>query len=160
MTPGAVSVADPDTDEPADDARLVASGAEGSRDALAVLYRRHAPWLVLRLQRRCADRQVVDEVLQDTFVAVWRGTGRWSGDGEVAAWIWLVDAIRRSPRPVVLLGDLAEVAGTFLQRPLVPEVDLRQVAGDEVGLGDGRAAVHVGEVQGCHTDVQDGDVGG
>ncbi len=106
------------------DAQLLHAVAGGSRHALEVLYRRHASWLVLRLQRRCADRSLVDEVLQDTFVAVWQGAGRWSGDGEVAAWVWgiavrrLVDALRRSPRPVVLLGDLA---GDLAGRPGVVE---------------------------------------
>jgi RNA polymerase sigma-70 factor (ECF subfamily) len=135
-TLGGVAVTDPDTQEPVDDGRLVAAVADGSRDALAVLYRRHAPWLVLRLQRRCADRQVVDEVLQDTFVAVWRGAGRWSADGEVAAWIWgiaarrLVDAIRRSPRPVVLLGDLAAVDG---RQAVVESAEDRVLLGVEHG---------------------------
>lgn len=86
------------------DADLVSALAEGDRSALEQLYQRHAPWLMLRLQRRCADAGLVDEVVQDTFVAVWRGAGRYDGRGEVAAWIWgigvrrLVDALRRRPR--------------------------------------------------------------
>ncbi len=93
------------------DAELVASVAAGDRDALGSLYHRHAPWLLLRLGRRCADHGLVDEVLQDTFVAVWRGAGRWEGSGDVAAWIWgiavrrLVDALRRRP---VLADELPE----------------------------------------------------
>ncbi|MFD2094042.1 RNA polymerase sigma factor [Blastococcus deserti] len=88
------------------DADLVTALAGGDRSALAELYARHAPWLVLRLTRRCADRSLVDEVVQDTFVAVWRGAGRWDGRGEVAAWIWgigirrLLDALRRRPAPM------------------------------------------------------------
>ncbi len=41
--------------------------------------------------------------MQDTFVAVWRGAGRYRGSGEVPAWIWgigirrLIDRLRRSP---------------------------------------------------------------
>jgi RNA polymerase sigma-70 factor (ECF subfamily) len=86
-----------------DDRALIALVAEGSTGALETLYRRHAPWLTLRLTRRCADAGVVDEVLQDTFVAVWKGAGRYGGTGEPAAWIWgiaarrLVDALRRRP---------------------------------------------------------------
>ena len=96
--------------EPAD-ADLVAALASGDRTALAALYARHAPWLVLRLNRRCADPGVVDEVVQDTFVAVWRGAGRWDGRGEVAAWIWgigvrrLLDAMRRRPAATTLLAE-------------------------------------------------------
>jgi RNA polymerase sigma-70 factor (ECF subfamily) len=48
----------------------------------------------VRLTRRCNDRETVSEVLQDTFVAVWRGAGRFRGEGDVAAWIWGI-AIRR-----------------------------------------------------------------
>jgi RNA polymerase sigma-70 factor (ECF subfamily) len=82
------------------DGELVSLLAAGDRTALAELYRRHAPWLVVRLTRRCADPAVVDDVLQDTFVAVWRGAARWDGRGDVAAWIWgigirrLLDALR------------------------------------------------------------------
>ena len=80
--------------DPRSDAELVASVRGGERDALEVLYRRHGPWLVLRLSRRCADAGVVDEVVQDTFLAVWRGIARYEGKGEVVAWIWGI-AIRR-----------------------------------------------------------------
>lgn len=85
-----------------DDAELVAAVAEADRAALRTLYERHAPWLMLRLQRRCADRGMVEEVVQDTFVAIWRKAGSYSGSGEVAAWIWgigvrrLIDHLRRS----------------------------------------------------------------
>ncbi|HEV2068450.1 MAG TPA: RNA polymerase sigma factor [Acidimicrobiales bacterium] len=77
----------------------------GDRAALATLYDRHAPWLTLRLARRCADAGIVDEVIQDTFVAVWRGAAGFTGQGEVAAWLWgigirrLIDQFRRR-RPV------------------------------------------------------------
>jgi RNA polymerase sigma-70 factor (ECF subfamily) len=43
----------------------------------------------------------VEEVVQDTFVAVWRKPGSFKGTGEVPAWIWgigirrLIDQLRR-----------------------------------------------------------------
>lgn len=98
------------------DADLVAALADGDRTALGDLYARHAPWLVLRLSRRCADPSLVDEVVQDTFVAVWKGAHRWKGDGEVAAWVWgigirrLLDALRRRPRASVILTEAGEGA--------------------------------------------------
>lgn len=88
---------------PATDADLMAAVAAGEREALASLYDRHAPWLHVRLARRCADPDLVDDALQDTFVAVWRDARRWSGQGEVPAWMWgiavrrLVDQVRRRP---------------------------------------------------------------
>lgn len=89
------------------DEELLAGVRRGERAALEALYDRHAPWLTLRLARRCADAGIVDEVVQDTFLAVWRGAGRFSGEGEVAAWVWgigvrrLIDHLRkRRPTPV------------------------------------------------------------
>lgn len=93
---------------PANDAELVRRVSDGDRRALEVLYGRHAGWLLIRLGRRCADPGLVDEVVQDTFVAVWRSAAKYSGRGEVAAWIWgigvrrLVDAIRRVPKASVV----------------------------------------------------------
>ena len=86
-----------------DDRALVAAVVDGDRAALRVLYERHAPWLVVRLSRRCADRDLVDEAVQDTFLAVWRRPAGYAGTGEVAAWIWgigirrLIDRLRRRP---------------------------------------------------------------
>jgi RNA polymerase sigma-70 factor (ECF subfamily) len=93
------------------DAALLAAVGAGDRYALAELYARHSPWLLLRLSRRCGDRGLVDEVLQDTFVAVWRRPGGWSGDGEFAAWLWgiaarrMVDGFRRRPAATVALSE-------------------------------------------------------
>lgn len=71
-----------------EDAVLLARVADRDRDALRALYLRHEVWLRLRLARRSADAQLVDEVVQDTFVTVWRDAGRYEGRGEVAAWVW------------------------------------------------------------------------
>jgi RNA polymerase sigma-70 factor, ECF subfamily len=89
-----------------DDRAVLAAIANRDREALRLLYDRHAPWLAARLVRRCADVGVVDEVVQDTFVAVWKGAGRFRGEGDVAAWLWgiairrLIDALRRRPAPL------------------------------------------------------------
>jgi len=77
-----------------DDRAVLAKVAEGDSGALRELYTRHAPWLGVRLRRRCADTEIVEEALQDAFVAVWKGANRFRGDGDVAAWMWGI-AIRR-----------------------------------------------------------------
>lgn len=88
-------------DSAVSDDDLLAAVCLGESAALRVLYERHEPWLTLRLARRCADPALVEEVVQDTFFAVWRGAGRYRGQGEVAAWIWgiairrLIDRLRR-----------------------------------------------------------------
>jgi RNA polymerase sigma-70 factor (ECF subfamily) len=71
------------------DHELVLAVADGDRAALGVLYDRHAPWLLLRLARRCADRTFVEEAVQDTFVTIWQKAGTYDQHaGAVPAWIW------------------------------------------------------------------------
>ena len=76
------------------DQELIVAVREGDAAALRALYDRHGAWLTIRLARRCADPAIVEEVVQDTFLAVWRGATKYRGQGEVAAWIWGI-AIRR-----------------------------------------------------------------
>jgi len=101
-----------------DDRELLAAVAAGDRRALRDLYDRHAPWLTLRLQRRCADPDRVDDAVQDTFLAVWRTARRWDGSGEVGAWIWgiairrLIDSLRRHPARGPLQGAVTTEPST------------------------------------------------
>lgn len=98
-----------------DDAQLLAAVARGDRDALHALHDRHAGWLLLRLRHRCGDTELVREVVQDSFVAVWEKASTWRGDGEVAAWLWrigmnrLTDRLRRR-RPWLSRGRDPQVA--------------------------------------------------
>lgn len=86
---------------------------DGDRGALSALHARHAPWLILRLARRCADRGIVDEAVQDTFLAVWRRPQGYQGRGTVAAWIWgigvrrLIDQLRRNAQATTGLSLFA-----------------------------------------------------
>ena len=118
------------------DAELVEAIARNEdRDALRVLYDRHAPWLMARLRRRCADPGMVAEVVQDTFVAVWRGAGRFRGQGEVGAWIWGI-GIRQ------LVGHLRKRVPTPVDAP--PRDQLQVSAEDQVLL-----AVEHGDLAGA-----------
>ncbi|GAA2513274.1 RNA polymerase sigma24 factor [Winogradskya humida] len=81
--------------EQSSDAQLLRAVAAEDMGALRLLYLRHAPWMRLRLARRCADPDAVDAAVQDTFVAVWRDAHRYrEGGGEAAAWLWTI-AFRR-----------------------------------------------------------------
>lgn len=79
---------------PPEDGDLLRAAADGDLGAMRELYTRHAPWLTARLMRRCNDREVVADVVQDTFVAMWREGSHYRGDGELAAWLWGI-AFRR-----------------------------------------------------------------
>jgi RNA polymerase sigma-70 factor (ECF subfamily) len=100
------------TQELRSDGDLLRAVADRDRAALRDLYDRHAPWLRVRLTRRCGDEGLVEEVVQDTFLAVWRAPGSYRGSGDVAAWLWgigirrLLASIRpRRPLPLRLLVD-------------------------------------------------------
>ena len=108
------------------DDQLMAAVAAGDRTALRDLHDRHAPWLLARLRRRCADPDVAAEAVQDTFVAVWGSAGRWDGRGDPAAWIWGI-AIRR------LIGVLRKRGRwtPVLEAPRTPSAEQTVVAAEE-----------------------------
>lgn len=70
-----------------DDDDLIASIAAGDDSALRTLFDRHAPWVAARL-RRVLPADAVEDVVQETFVAVWRGAQSYAARGQVGAWIW------------------------------------------------------------------------
>lgn len=96
------------------DAELLAAIAEGRADALRQLHERHAPWLAARLAHRSADSSLVDEAIQDTFVAVWKKPQGFRGEGDVGAWLWGI-AIRK------LIDRLRSNRVPYLERPSVVE---------------------------------------
>jgi RNA polymerase sigma-70 factor (ECF subfamily) len=114
----------------ASDAELLTAVAAGDRRAIDELYDRHAGWLLIRLNRRCADRTLAEEALQDAFVTVWQRADRWDGSGEVPAWLWgisvrkLMNRVRpRKPLPAWLVGT----------RPQIESAEERVMLGVEHG---------------------------
>jgi RNA polymerase sigma-70 factor (ECF subfamily) len=69
------------------DHALIRAVAAGDELALRQIYEHNAPWLAVRL-RRTLPVSAVEDVLQETFLAVWRGAGRYSGSGELGGWLW------------------------------------------------------------------------
>ena len=91
------------------DAALLAAVGQRDLEAMRTLYDRHAPWLAVRLSRRCNDQDLVADAVQDTFVAVWQKPQGFRGDGDVAAWLWGI-AIRRLVSRLRRRPDVAAVA--------------------------------------------------
>jgi RNA polymerase sigma-70 factor (ECF subfamily) len=109
-----------------DDDDLIAGVAAGDDTALRDLFSRHAPWLAARL-RAVLPAAEVEDVLQETFLAVWRGARGYRPGGAAGGWLWgiarrqaalllrrrgpaaavLPDGGAAGPRPA---GDPAEVA--------------------------------------------------
>jgi RNA polymerase sigma-70 factor (ECF subfamily) len=79
------------SDEAAEDRRLVARVASGEEGALDVLYARYRPRLRRYLwQRLFGDEGLVEEALQDTFLAVWERAARFRGEAAVATWVFQI----------------------------------------------------------------------
>lgn len=99
----------------ADDA-LLALIVAGDELALREMYERHARWVATRL-RRILPAYAVEDVLQETFLAVWRGAARYAGTGEVGGWLWGIARrqaafwARSHGRPELALDDIAEPRG-------------------------------------------------
>jgi RNA polymerase sigma-70 factor, ECF subfamily len=73
---------------PRDDTGLVREVAAGSQDALASLYDRHADAVFAAAIRLTSDRQVAEEVVQETFLALWNRAELFNPNtGSLAAWL-------------------------------------------------------------------------
>lgn len=72
----------------AEDARLVREIMAGSQDALAAIYDRHVDAVYAAAGRLTSDRQVAEEVVQETFLALWNRAELFNpAAGSLAAWL-------------------------------------------------------------------------
>lgn len=112
----------------AGDAALVREVAAGSQDALALLYDRHAEAVHVAASRLTTDRQVAEEVVQETFLALWNRAELFDPTaGSLAAWLHTiarnrtVDRLRamgRRPRlvPISSIRQEDEADASALER--------------------------------------------
>lgn len=74
-----------------DDAALVFEVAVGSQDALAALYDRYGDAVYAAAIRLTSDRQVAEEVVQETFLALWNRAELFDPrTGSLAAWLYTI----------------------------------------------------------------------
>jgi len=102
---------------PVDDATLVREVANGSEAALAELYDRYIDTIYVASSRLTADRQLAEEVVQETFLALWNRAELFDPAlGSLAAWLHTiarnrtVDRLRAAGRRPHLL-PLSSAAG-------------------------------------------------
>jgi RNA polymerase sigma-70 factor (ECF subfamily) len=99
-----------------EDDDLIARLAAGDEGALRELFSRHAPWLAVRL-RTALPAADVEDVLQETFLALWRGASGYRPQGSAGGWIWGVARrqaalwLRRRGRDATLFAAEAEPEG-------------------------------------------------
>jgi RNA polymerase sigma-70 factor (ECF subfamily) len=74
--------------DPIEDARLVAEVVGGSQDAFAALYDLHAGAVYAAATRLTSDRQLAEDVVQETFIALWNRAEQFDPRlGSLAAWL-------------------------------------------------------------------------
>jgi RNA polymerase sigma-70 factor (ECF subfamily) len=94
--------------ESANDEELMRQLAAGSYEAVGPLYKRYAR-LIFHLAARTLDRATAEEIVQEVFVAVWRGAGTFAPErGTFRPWVFQIahfrilnELRRRSRQPQV-----------------------------------------------------------
>lgn len=116
-----------------EDVFLLQEVREGREEALQQLHRRYAP-LVFHLACRSLDRAAAEEVVQDTFLAVWRKAAEFDPTkGSFRTWLLsisrhrMLDELRsRSRRPQSAADPLLEQAALSAEDPLPDEALWRE----------------------------------
>jgi RNA polymerase sigma-70 factor (ECF subfamily) len=116
---------------PAIDAGLVREVAAGSHDALADLYDRHADAIFASAYRLTSDRGLTEEVVQETFLALWNRADTFDPSvGSLAAWLHTiarnrtVDRLRAAGRrPTLVPLSSAAASGSAFGGGSEPDAD-------------------------------------
>ena len=84
-----------DHDEPSrqtkdDDRRLLRRAGEGEQTAFGVLYTQHNVKVYNYILRLVHEQSAAEDLLQETFIAVWKGAARFRGRSSVKTWIFRI----------------------------------------------------------------------
>jgi len=123
-----------------DDDELIAAVAAGDDGALRELFSRHAPWLAGRL-RSVLPAADVEDVLQETFLGVWRSADRYRPNGAAGGWIWGIARrqatlfLRRSGPCAMVLPAVLAADGRHAADPAEAALSRTAIAEAVVALG-------------------------
>ncbi len=104
---------------PEDEAELVAACLRGDAQAQRILFRREFGRVNATIYRILGPTREVDDLVQETFIAVFRGLAKFRGEARLSTWIDRIavrvalDHVRtrsRSPQLGVPMGVMTEVA--------------------------------------------------
>jgi RNA polymerase sigma-70 factor (ECF subfamily) len=126
-----------------DDDELIAAiaGGDGGDTALRELFTRHAPWLAARL-RAALPPDDVEDVLQETFIAVWKGARRYQSRGTAPNWLWVIARnqaallLRKRGQPPAPLPGEAAGPGTDPAEAALARAELAAAAAVALGGPD------------------------
>lgn len=106
---------------PAGEACLIGRIAGGDRLAFEALYRAYFPRLGRFLQRMTRSPTLIEEIVNDTLLVVWRKAATFNGSSKVSTWVFAI-AYRRACKALQALdepleGEVDERAGHDSDRP-------------------------------------------
>jgi RNA polymerase sigma-70 factor (ECF subfamily) len=122
-----------------DDDELIAAVAAGSDAALRELFSRHAPWMAGRL-RAMLPAADVEDVLQETFLAVWRGAHGYRSEN-AGGWLWGIARrqaalwLRRRGPAELMLPAVIDADGQCRTDPAEAAVSRTEIAQAVEALG-------------------------
>lgn len=73
-----------------DDATLLKRIARGDMQAFDALYQRHSAALYTYILRLTRNQQQAEDILQETFIAVWRNAHQYTGRAQVRSWLFSI----------------------------------------------------------------------
>lgn len=101
--PGRPFIRQEASQDPRDDAALLAAYVEGDQEALATLVVRREAWVAAAVRRVLGSRGDVEDAIQNTWASVTRNAHAFEGRCAVRTWLWRIahraalDTLRRTP---------------------------------------------------------------
>ncbi len=123
--------------------------ARGDQHALRGLYERHSSGVFRLLRRLTADTGVAEEILQETWLAVWQSAGSFRGEASVRGWLYGVarrQAHNRLRRAGPVETDLDGAAEVPDQKPGVEDQVLAAAERDTLAAAVAELPEHLREV--------------
>ena len=109
---------------PSQDAALMGLVAKGDLDAFEALFNRYKGPLAGFFYRLCRDWQGAEDLIQETFLRIWKSAACYRGTGafstylfQIAKNLWLNELRRAASRPRPPVGDVQEMPDPDDPRP-------------------------------------------
>ncbi|MFO7895082.1 MAG: sigma-70 family RNA polymerase sigma factor [Longimicrobiales bacterium] len=101
-----------------DDPEWLSRAAAGDRRAFERFVASHEPAVLRYVRTQTDDPEVVEDSLQETFIAAWRGADTFRGQGSARAWLLTIarNAVRRQYRRPAGAPDTFEPLDAFAAR--------------------------------------------
>jgi RNA polymerase sigma-70 factor (ECF subfamily) len=92
----------------ASEARMITQVAGGDRHAFEVLYRGYFPRLTRFLNGMTRSVQLIEELVNDTMLAVWQSAHRFDGTCKVSTWVFAI-AYRKACKAIKGLDEPVDI---------------------------------------------------